>query len=641
MPNIIQGNTEASLQLLADLKYDYPDGLDLRPSSDLHKSLKNHILARAREAAGIMSNRFDSWNKVDQTLNTYIASDADEDKVIDADARKPISIVFPYSYAILETLLSYMFAAFVQEPILRYEGVAPEDTMGAILLEKLIDLHCNKTKVPLALHTFFRDSFAYGISVGAPGWTVERGMKPVEHETGFTNWMGQFKSTGREREFEEGILFEGNNLENIDPYKYLPDPNTPIHKPQEAEFQGWVDNTNLMDLLSEERYDEDMFNVRYLKKLNGRKTSIYKDDNSHRTIKTGGSSVSVNNDVTNPVDVIYMYIKIIPKEWKLGSSEYPEKWLFGLAADEVIIKAKPVGLYHDKYPIITGAPDFDGYTATPLSRIEALYGLQHTLDWLFNSHIQNVRKAINDVLIVDPYSVNINDLKDPKPGKLIRLRRPAWGKGVKGAVEQLQVNDITRGNVADSALLVEWMQKIGATDNPMMGSLRTGGPDRLTSAEFQGTSAGAINRLERVAKVIGLQSMQDLGYFFGFHTQQLMSEEVYIKSIGRWERELKAEYGPKGVMTKPFDIMINYDVKVRDGSIPGGNFSQVWMQMFQALLTAPQFTTTFDIVRIFKHIARNTGAKNVDEFIKVEVRSDEQVSNDVQSGNIRPLNQVV
>jgi hypothetical protein len=30
--------------------------------------------------------------------------------------------------------------------------------------------------------------------------------------------------------------------------------------------------------------------------------------------------------------------------------------------------------------------------------------------------------------IVDPSLINVEDLKDLKPGKLIRLRRPAWGK---------------------------------------------------------------------------------------------------------------------------------------------------------------------------------------------------------------------
>jgi hypothetical protein len=124
------------------------------------------------------------------------------------------------------------------------------------------------------------------------------------------------------------------------------------------------------------------------------------------------------------------------------------------------------------FPVAVAAPDFDGYSPTPMSRLEILYGLQEVLDFLFNSHVANVRKAVNDMIIVDPQLVNINDLKDPKPGKLIRLRRPAWGRGVKDVAMQLGINDITRANIADSSYIVNWMQKIAATDDPMMGSLR-------------------------------------------------------------------------------------------------------------------------------------------------------------------------
>ena len=129
---------------------------------------------------------------------------------------------------------------------------------------------------------------------------------------------------------------------------------------------------------------------------------------------------------TNPVDVINLYVTLIPKEWNLGDGEYPEKWFFRLAADDVIITCQKANYYHGMYPVAVASPEYDGYSITPIGRLEVLYGLQGVLDWLFNSHVANVRKAINDMLIVDPYLVNINDLKDPEPGKLIRLRRPAW-----------------------------------------------------------------------------------------------------------------------------------------------------------------------------------------------------------------------
>jgi len=650
MPRIIQGNTAQAIDF-SDVSYDYeyPDGLDLKPGSKLHDKLRDEVIQRANEANAAVSNRYSSWNKIDEVLTTYIPLDEEEEDIKYADKRKPVSIIFPYTYAIHETVLTYLVNAFLTEPIFRYEGVSPEDTIGAVMLEKVVEVHCNKSKIALALHTMFRDALAYGIGVGAPGWEERRGFKTVKQESGFTNIFGRFVEQGYNKVSEEALLYEGNSMENIDPYLYLPDPNVASHEVQKGEYSGWVSRDNLMNLLRDEQVDEDVFNVRYLRQVKNKQSSIFAGDNSRRYERTGMSSSGIrtgsDNNTTNPVDVVYMYIKVIPKDWKIGNSEYPEKWLIALANDCVVIKAKPLGLDHDLFPIVSCSPDFDGYSALPLSRVEVLYGLQGTLDWLFNSHISNVRKAINDMLVVDPYLVNINDLKDPKPGKLIRMRRPAWGRGIGDAVKQLNVNDITRGNISDSAWIIQAMQKMGAADDPAMGSLRQGGPERLTKGEFQGTQAGAASRLGRIARVIGLQAMQDLGYMFASHIQQLMTQELYTTTTGRWQEVITSQYGPEAQRMKvtPFDVLVDYDVLVRDGSVPGGNFSDVWVQMFSVLASHPELSQTFDLTRIFKYVATNMGAKNVDEFVRVkpQIMPDEQVRDMAQAGNAVPLEEAM
>ena len=648
-PSIAHGNTRHpprhADQSNASYDYDYPDELNLKPGSKLHDKIRDEVLLRAQEANASVSNRYASWNKIDEVLTTYIPLDQEEEDIKYADERKPVSIIFPYTYAIHETVLTYLINAFLTEPIFRYEGVSPEDTVGAIMLEKVIEVHCNKAKIALALHTMYRDSLAYGVGIGAPGWEKVMGYRVVKRQNGFMNLFGKFVGQGFEKEAVKTVLYEGNTMSNIDPYLYLPDPNVSVHEHQKGEYCGWVSRDNLMNLLNDEQSDENIFNVKYLRHVKNKLTSIFNTDSSKRDAKTGMIRSGYDNNTTNPVDVIYMYMKIIPEDWELSDEEYPEKWLFAVANDSVVIEARPLGLNHNMFPIVTCAPDFDGYSALPMSRVEVLYGLQETLDWLFNSHIANVRKAINDMLVVDPYLVNINDLKDPKPGKLVRMRRPAWGRGVENAVKQLQVNDITKANIGDSSWIVQWMQKIGAADDPMMGSLRMGGPERLTKGEFQGTQAGAASRLGRIAKVIGLQAMQDLGYMFASHAQQLMTQELYTTTTGRWQEVIAQHYGPNAQRMKvtPFDILIDYDVMVRDGSVPGGNFSDVWVQMFNVLASHPELQQTFDLGRIFKYIATNMGAKNVDDFVRVktQVLPDEQVMQMAQQGNAVPMGEAL
>lgn len=642
MPRIAYGNIDSRQS--ADFKdlnfdYDYPQGLNLKPGTDLHKRLVDEVMKRATDSASAMSNRFDSWNKIDETLTCYIDLTDSEETIKAKDSKKPVSIVFPHSYAILETILGYLISAFFQEPIFRYEGVGPEDTIGAIMMEKIIDLQMNKCKAILALHTQWRDSLSYGFGVITPSWKIKKGHRTVKKEE--RRWFG---ATNVYKAFEEVTLFEGNSFDNIDPYLCLPDPNRPITEIQESENFGWIEFTNYFDLLSEERNNSDIFNVKYLQAIANKRTNVYNSDESKRNKRIKQDGVNDTN-YTKPTDIIHEYIKIIPREWKVGKEDYPKLYLFSVASDQVLIRMQPLGLTHGMIPACIAAPDYDGYSINPVSRLETLYGMQHSLDWMWNTHVANVRKAINDTIIYDPYLLNTNDLKDGKPGGLVRLRKAAWGRGVKDTFAQLGITDVTRGHVADAGIITNTMDKIAGVDASSMGSLRQGGPERLTGAEFKGTQAGTFTRLERVAKIIGVQSMQDLGYMCAHHTQQFMSEEVYMNMSGRWQEILMKEYQTQDTNFKtkvtPFDILVDYDLKVRDGSVPGGNYSAVWMKMFEVLAGHQELLQKFDITKIFTHIARNEGAKNVESFLRVQQQPLEQVEQGAQDGNLMPLQELL
>ncbi len=613
--------------------YDYPQGLDLKPGSETHQRILARVMRYGLESARVITRRHKSWEDIDEKLTAYIPTSEKENEVRNKDRRKPVSIVFPYSYAILETLVSYMVAAFFPEPIFRYEGSGPEDIAGAMLMEKLIMQHCNHNKVSLNLHTLFRDAAAYGFGVVSPQWTVKKGKK-IGRQSG---------------QAEDVTLFEGNSLYNIDPYRYLPDPAMPIHEVQRGEYVGWMSRTNYMDLLSEEQEDDGLFNVQYLQYVSTKVSSIFGlSTHFNRRSTNRYWDISLNRMVSDPVDQVHMYVKLIPKQWNLGSSTVPEKWFFTIAGDAVIIRAQPLGLNHDMFPVAICAPDFDGYSPLAYSRLEILSGMQTVIDWLFNSHITNVRKAINDMLIIDPYLININDLKDPEPGGLIRLRRPAWGKNMLDhAVKQLNIVDITKENMQDVSLIIRYMQQVGGTDNPMMGSLRTGGPERLTGAEFKGTAQGAVSRLERIAKIIGVQAMQDVGYMFAHHAQQLMSQDAYVRTSGDWPADITQQLNVQQgrVKISPRDILVDYDLIVRDGSIPGGNFdAENWLQFYKLAIENPQIGQRLDIFRLFEYIATNMGAKNIDSFrsqqpqqANVGTAPDERVQQQVQQGNLTPL----
>ena len=642
MPAIIDPNSSNSQQMeglgSVEYEYDYPSGLDLSPSSDTHKNIVSRVMTRARESRRIMSRRHEEWRGIDRNLRMYVPPEMLDDSSSGVYSPK---IIMPHMYATLETLLTYMNAAFLQDPIIKYEGVGPEDQLGGELMTHLNQKHSHKFGHGLALHTMWRDSFAYGVGAITPVWEREMGYKTVMEEVGYLNWVSrQFLKTGEQRARGEWeLLYEGNKLVNIDPYRLLPDPNTSAHEIQEGEFFGFIDRGNTYEYLKRERNNNDhIFNAKYLKHFKPT-SSIDVEDGKTRGRHDRDEYISTNN----PCDVIWMYCEIIPSEWGLGSSQYPEKWFFGVAGDQVLITAMPLGMHHNMFPAVVAAPDYDGYSLDPPSRLGLVQDVQTVMNFLYSSHLQNIMKVINDMFVVDPSLVNIEDLSDPKPGKLIRMRRKAWGRGgVKDAVSQLDVRDVTQNHVADTTFLDNLMKQSSGANDPVQGNIgrRT---SRISASEFQGARGSSLSRLEKTARTISMQAMQPLGRMLASNIQQFMEQETFVKATGEWAQVLQDKYSAQvesdRISISPRQMIVDYDITPHDGTIPGSEDVGTWVQLFQIMSQNPEVGQNFNVVKTFQHIAHQMGAKNLEKFVRqdsepIQVQPDEDVQEQVQRGNL-------
>jgi hypothetical protein len=623
-----------------EYKYKYPNNLKLKPGSQVHDTLRDEIMLRANASRDEMQNRYPTWQKMDEQLTAYIPLDAEDKKVQAKDETKPVKIVVPVTYAVLETLLTYMVGAFLDDPIFKYEGHGPEDVIGAMLLEHNISLQTNKARMGLALHTMFRDSFVYGFGAVSPCWTTKLGYRRVAREEGFFSSLGGFLRTGEGRKREVVVKYEGNELHNVNPYSLFPDTSVGIHEIQRGEYVGFIRRENLMEVLSREKTDVNFFNGQYLKNIDGRST--LGGDLSKRDRNQVSQDYSHRGD-KNTVDVIYMYINLIPADWGLGAHTYPERWLFALAGDNVLLQAQPLDLDHNMTPLVTCAPEFDGYTISPVSKIEMVYGMQHLVNFLYNSHIANVRKAIHDMLVIDPQMINTNDLEDASPGKYIRLRRKAWGRGVQGSFEQLRITDITGPHLGESSMIMNMIHNVtGATDAVQGIARKTS--ERVSATEFNQTRSGALGRLERSAKMAAIMTFADLGEMIASQTQQFMSEDTFIKIQGRYAQELQEEFGDvTKVPVTPADLLIDYDILVNDGTLPSSGDPNIWLQIFQTVVSDPLIRQGYDDRKIFTHMAKLLGAKNIHDFVRrgagvqAQVLPNEEVEKGVERGNLVPI----
>lgn len=649
MPRVARAKkNEVVAKRLDQRLYDdrYAEGLDWHPNSDLHKFHVARILELANSSFGTMSARHDSWKKIDHNLTGFVTLDEEEEKEKSHDERKPMSVVVPMTFAAKETLLTYMTGVFLDRDVyFPYEGVGPEDVIGSLMMQHVIQQQMMRTSGELQLHTQWGDSFSYGIGIVAPQWETEFGEVAVPKRTGFWDGLtGLFNQTGRESIMENRLIREGNALHNIDPYRFLPDVSKSPDQLQRGEFVGWLASDNLPNMLSEEEVDSTSFNAKY---LSGR------ENLSALNMKDGGrddhalwDSLSPREGV-RPVDHIWMYRKVIPLEEKLGDSDVPEKWLFRLSADSIITKAQQLNLNHNQFPVVVCAADYNGYSAAPLSRLEVIWGLQEVVDWLFSSHIANVRKSVNNTFVVDPYRIDMRDILDRqgKAGGIYRTRRASWGKGVQDAIMQLKVDDVTRQNLPDTQIIMSFMERVTGASESLQGIFGNA-PERRTATEFEQTRGSASARLAKMARIIQAMSMRPLAHMLAAHTQQLMKEETYIKISGDLEKRLVAEYGLEAevrngrVAVSPQDLDVNYDIFPSDGRSTADVDSTVLIRLLELGLQSPVFGQSFDMVRLFKSIARRAGEKNIDEFEKkgqnanIIPMPDAQVQEQVQRGNL-------
>jgi hypothetical protein len=247
------------------------------------------------------------------------------------------------------------------------------------------------------------------------------------------------------------------------------------------------------------------------------------------------------------------------------------------------------------------------------------------------------------MLIVDPYLVNMSDLENPEPGKLIRLRRAGWGKGVTGAVQQLQVNDVTRQHISDSSYIIELMNRVSASNDSLQGITRQSS-ERITATEISGDRSSSLSRLERMAKVIQLQAMYDISYLFAAHTQQLMTGDTYIKVLGDWPDLLQGIQDPtRRIKVTPLQMLIDYDIILKDVTNKNQGNGREWIDLYQIMNQNPMLAQQFDMVRIFKHIATLMGASDVNEFVQQggninqTMMPDQNVLDEANKGNLVPI----
>jgi hypothetical protein len=613
---------------------DMSESLKVPYGSDLHTKLRAAIRDRFDLSEREMMKYYDTWRDAEERFVAYRkVTDGDEARKVKRDDGNPqfTTIEIPYSYAMLMTAQTYWTTVFLgRSPIFQYSarhGESQDQVMG---VEALMDYQLMVGEMMVPLYIWLLDQGKYGLGVICNYWDEEEVVVSNIEERPVT-YLGipVPGKTQRIRSSKRIAGYKGNKLFNVKPFNFFPDPRVPIKDFQRGEFCARKVELSWNEVIKGEAQGR-FFNIDPLRKHIRSKQNQEEAEYSSDHIELPAKNEYADDMDQGFTSAVEMYVELIPSEWEMGSSKYPEKWLFTLATDEIIIGARPSGAFHGKFPYQVQEYEQDGYALVPRSMMEIVEPLNDTLSWLVNTHFHSVRKVLNDQMVYDPSRIVGKDLRNPTAGRLIRLKPEAYGTDARTALHQLQVTDVTANHLRDSNIVADMMQRVtGVTDN-IMGMVNSGG--RKTATEVRTSSSFGTNRLKMHAEYNGALGWSPLSQMMLQNTQQYYDQEQKFKVAG------DALNAKSMVDVTPEMIQGFYDFVPVDGTLPVDRFAManLWREMMAQMAKIPPLMQQYDMGSIFAYTAKMAGAKNIDQF-KINVQPDEVLRQQMQEGNVVPL----
>jgi hypothetical protein len=622
----------------------------LTPGSPQHAHVIEYLLRRLRWSEQKMAQFYPRWRANEIRLQAHVTPESYE-RILKAQADggappQPTQIVVPYMWASQQTIVTYMLHTFAgRKPIHQVGAYRGEQVKRAKNIETLLQYNSDYQRYVWALVNFFNNGELYGVAIQRNNWRREERMKTVTRAPDPRTQMLMAAMGGTAqptRVRERHVCFEGNETAMVSPYMFFPDPRVPmVEAPHKGEFIFTRAFEGRHILLREEAAGRLKW-VKYAGAAPNAGSNLWASADSAAGMRAWGDSLVAggaypdHSAVANNFQVDQGSVEIIPAELGLGPSRYPEKWMFTILNSRQIVQAEPLDLNHGMHPYTVAEPNSFGHAFGQLGTSDFLAPFQDLMSWLVNSHMFNVRAVLNNFLVVDPTRVEIDDLLDPQPGGILRLKPSPWGQ-IKpaDAVMQLPMGDVTRSNLSDFQLLQRLGNDLtGASDN-MRGNQDSGG--RKTATEVRTSFEAAASRLAAKAMIYSAQSLTQSAAQWTSNYQQFLTTEMELAVLGS---DVLGMNGENSVRITPEAIEGDYYFPIHDGTLPLDRVAllDVWQKIFEVAATEPTgaIRGQYDIAGIFDFIGQLSGAQNLSQF-KITAANPEAVQQQAQAGNLVPL----
>jgi len=628
----------------------------INSDDELHARIKKKILERLKYSEDKMSAFYPRWVANELRLQAYINHPSKEELLKEqnetGEVPSAVRIVIPFGFAAASTIVTYLLHAFTsRRPIFQLGTYRDDSVDSSRRMETVLQQQADHSKLVKEFWRYFNDCTCYGVCAFRTTWDVEEQMRTTRRRT-YSDPMDQDNpDVGGEIETVRDlqVVYEGNKVSTIDPFKFFPDPRVPMHEvSRRGEFVFWRTHMCRLDLENMEK-DGDFLGVNRTNRTLPRNEG----DTSNRALLARGISSpgsdadegasSIGTASGEPQDTEFVQvdqgtIRLKPSQWEVGKSKRAELWQVTILNKDRIVQMIPLDADHGKHPVAVSEPYSTGYSFGSLSPADMIGPLQDLMSWLANSHIENVRTHLNNMMVVDPSRIVMKDLKEPGAGKLIRLKQSARGTDIRAIVHQLDIKDVTQTHIRDIDFVLNLGMLILAINEATMGRPEPG--DRATATETRINSQAATSRLAALTRIFSSQGITDLTEQMVCNTQQYLSEDFALTVLGPEAEDLSIFSDDlNGIFTYP----------VHDGSLPTDKtaMAEIWEKLLTGVLKDEELRMTFDPAAMFETAAELAGAKEIETMrrqpnkagsqIPIDVMPDAQVQQMIGQGGMSPI----
>lgn len=627
-------------------KLNLPDA-ELRPEiihipygSEKHRRIVTAIKQRERMSKNEYSQVRRCYSDSEEAYRAYVKptkNDAEREALRRAGKPQYTTIYVPYTLAILWAAHTYWTSVFLgRNPVWQIIARHAEPHQHVQAVEAMLDYQVYTGGHMVPYYLWLMDAGKYGRGILGSYWAEEYSnvsrIETVEPSLLGKTILGA--KPKRRRVTEQVPAYQGMRVYNVRPQDWRPDPRVPSHRFQDGEFCGRFVEVGWNTVIKRHSLGV-YFNVKELAgRLKGARSSERDLGSGELILPYGMDTLYTESGGRGSrgrgfIELLEMTIEIIPSEWELGKSNQPEKYVFTLANDDVLLSVHPLGELHDKFPFSQLEYELEAYSLNKRSMFEIGKPLNDTISWLFNSHMYNVRKVMNDTLFVDPSRYVMKDLQATEQGgKLIRVKPEYYGEDVKSGVHQLQVVDVTREHMKDAEIAANMLMRLLGVNDAIMGMLAEGG--RKTATEVRASSSFGVNRQKTICEWYSSQGFQPLADMMIASTQQHYDGEQQFRMAG----DLMGQQG--ALQVTPEMIAGQYNFVPVDGTLPVDKFAlaNLWKELYMGMREDPVLMQKYDMASIFGWIAQLGGIRNLAQF---EIQSPDDLARQVAAGNIVPI----